>query len=229
VQQRGGKGLSQQDLEVGRHSMETSKCPAEWRVIGKVSEKMTYSLKELCEDLAEDVEALADEHALTPVVARRLNRFLAEAPDLPAEVTRPHPEHYVMYPLYVDPDGKFSVAAAVWNVGQYTPVHGHETWGVVGIYSGVEREQRYVKPAVANVPLQEAGTAQEWQHGEVTICCTTDDDVHMVACASQEPCVGIHIYGRDIGTLSRRTYDVDSGDVGWFVSKWAVPGETSAT
>ena len=43
----------------------------------------------------------------------------------------------------------FSIASAVWNVGQGTPVHGHETWGVVGIYCGVEVETRYEKPAVA--------------------------------------------------------------------------------
>jgi hypothetical protein len=41
----------------------------------------------------------------------------------------------------------------------------------------------------------------------VTVCCTTDDDVHRVACGSDEPCIGIHVYGANIGALSRRRYD----------------------
>lgn len=182
----------------------------------------TYELTDLCEDLASDVAQIQDEKDLTQSVAGRLTRFLNAGNQLAARFTVPHPEHYVMYPLFVAPDDSFSVAAAVWNVGQFTPVHGHETWGVVGIYSGVEREQRYVKPIEPGVPLQTAA-AMDWQPGQVTVCCTTDDDVHMVSCASTEPCIGIHIYGRDIGTLRRRRYDPASGAVDWFVSHWAVP------
>ena len=125
-----------------------------------------------------------------------------------------------MYPLHVAADGSFSIAAAVWDVGQTTPVHGHETWGVVGIYSGIEHEVRYEKPAVDGVPLSQAGI-EDWRAGQVTICCTTDDDIHQVSCGGDEPCVGIHVYGADIGTLPRRRYDPATGDVDWFTSRWA--------
>jgi predicted metal-dependent enzyme (double-stranded beta helix superfamily) len=125
-----------------------------------------------------------------------------------------------MRPLHVAADGSFSIACAVWNVGQKTPVHGHETWGVVGIHSGVEREVGYVKPVRPDEPLQ-GRPAADWHPGEVTVCCTTDDDVHMVECGSDVPCVGIHVYGSDIGTLRRRSYDPVTGKVSWFVSAWA--------
>jgi 3-mercaptopropionate dioxygenase len=49
--------------------------------------------------------------------------------------------HHVTYPLYIA-DDRGSMASVVWEVGQRTPVHSHETWGVVGIYSGVEHEVR---------------------------------------------------------------------------------------
>ena len=80
---------------------------------------------------------------LVEAVADRLRAALAAGIDLPASVTRPSQERYVMY---VDPAGRFSIASAVWNVGQGTPVHGHETWGVVGIHSGVEHEVVFAKP-----------------------------------------------------------------------------------
>lgn len=177
----------------------------------------------LVTDLAELVEREPHEHRLTRLVAERLRAVLANGLDLPREVTTPGTDHYVMYPLHVDPEGRFSIASAVWNVGQGTPVHGHETWGVVGIHSGVEHEISFVKPTEPDVPLVGNGV-HDWRAGEVTVCCTTDDDVHQVFCSGDQPCVGIHVYGADIGTLSRRSYQPGTGAVSWFVSEWTRPG-----
>lgn len=174
------------------------------------------------EHLAGLVGTQTDEHLITAEVARLLREALAEGIDLPESVTRPDPDHYVMYPLHVAPDGRFSIAAAVWNVGQGTPVHGHETWGVVGIHSGVEHEVSFAKPAEPDVPLVQDGD-DLWGPGEVTVCCTTDDDVHQVFCHGDRPCVGIHVYGADIGTLERRSYQPETGAVSWFVSRWTEP------
>lgn len=161
-----------------------------------------------------------EEHALTAAVRDELEDLLGQGVEIPEPLRRPDPERYVMYPLYVAPNGSFSIASAVWDVGQGTPVHGHETWGVVGIHSGVEVETRFAKPTVPDVPLVRQETVS-WQAGEVTVCCTTDDDVHQVSCGGEEPVVGIHVYGADIGTLSRRAYDPGSGAVRWFTSAWA--------
>jgi 3-mercaptopropionate dioxygenase len=161
------------------------------------------------------------ERELTAAIRDELAATLATGFELPEAKTRPDPDRYVMYPLHVDDEARFSIASAVWNVGQGTPVHGHETWGVVGIHSGVEVETRYEKPSVPDVPLVDLGT-EEWSAGQVTVCCTTDDDVHQVRCGGDEPVVGIHVYGADIGTLPRRSYDPETGAVHWFVSSWAV-------
>jgi hypothetical protein len=39
----------------------------------------------------------------------------------------------------------------------------------------------------ASVPLTPAGELL-WEPGQVTVCCTTDDDVHAVAAVGTEPC-----------------------------------------
>jgi predicted metal-dependent enzyme (double-stranded beta helix superfamily) len=57
-----------------------------------------------------------------------------------------------------------------------------------------------------------------WERGQVTVCCTTDDDVHAVAAVGKEPTVGIHVYGGNIGTINRPSYDPATGAVQWFVS-----------
>lgn len=182
------------------------------------------ALQEFIDDVALVVDATDDEHEITKRVAERLSALLASGYRLPPEVTRPSDEHHVNYPLHIAAGDGWSVAAVVWNVGQRTPVHGHDTWGVVGIYAGAEREFRYVKPTAADEgrPLTPAGE-HVFRRGEVTVCCTTDDDVHAVAAVGDVPTVGIHVYGADIGTIERRMYDPETGAVTTFVSGWDQP------
>jgi predicted metal-dependent enzyme (double-stranded beta helix superfamily) len=176
----------------------------------------------------DDVELVVgttdDEYEITKRVAERLSALLASDYRLPPEVTQPSNEHHVNYPLYIAPDNSWSLASVVWNVGQRTPVHGHETWGVVGIYSGAERELRYAKPTAGESgrPLTPAGE-HVWKRGQVTVCCTTDDDVHAVAAVGNVPSIGIHVYGANIGTIERRLYDPATGAVRRFVSGWNAP------
>lgn len=162
-----------------------------------------------------------DEQEITQRVAERLSALLAGDYRLPPELTRSSNEHHLNYPLHVAADDSWSVAAVVWSAGQRSPVHSHETWGVAGIYSGAEHEFRYVKPTAdeQGMPLTPAGE-QVWRAGQVTVCCTTDDDMHSVVAVGDETTVGIHVYGANIGTIRRRTYDPATGTVRWFVSGW---------
>ncbi|WP_240190717.1 cysteine dioxygenase family protein [Aeromicrobium sp. YIM 150415] len=176
-------------------------------------------IAEFAERCRERIRNTDDEQRLTQEIARDLTQVLDAGFDLPEELRRPQEERYIMYPLYVSEDDDLSIASAVWNVAQGTPVHGHETWGVVGIYSGQETERQYEKPRREGVPLSALDQAV-WSPGQVTVCCTIDDDVHQVWNDGDVPCVGIHVYGRDIGRLERRSYDPETGDQSWFVSTW---------
>lgn len=188
-----------------------------------VSAVSTPNLDSLITNLAELIRLGGTETKITGRVAERLTEALAAGLELPDSMTAPHPDHYVMYPLYVAPDGSFSIASAVWNVGQETPVHDHGVWGVVGIHSGVERELRYAPSTHPDAGALSKLDEADWQPGQVTVCCTTDADLHQVACASDVPCVGLHVYGGDIGRIRRRSYDPTSGAVSYFVSQWAEP------
>jgi 3-mercaptopropionate dioxygenase len=181
-------------------------------------------LQAFIDDVELVVSSTDDEHEITTRVAKRLSDLLAGGYRLPPELTRPSPERHVTYPLYIAPDDRWSMASVVWDVGQRTPVHSHETWGVVGIYSGIEHEARYLKPVAptAGAALTPAGE-ELWKPGQVTVCCTTDDDVHAVTAAGSEPTVGIHVYGGNIGRIRRRSYDPATGATRWFVSGWDSP------
>lgn len=180
-----------------------------------------HALQTFIDDVGLVVASGDDQYEITKRIAPLLSALLAGGYRLPPEFVRPSPDRHLTYPLHIAPDGSWSLASVVWNVGQRTPVHGHETWGVVGIYSGAEREIRYVKPdaAAEGKPLTPAGE-HTWHRGEVTVCCTTDDDVHAVTAVGDEPTIGIHVYGGNIGTLNRPAYDPATGAIQWFVSGW---------
>ncbi len=130
---------------------------------------------------------------------------------------------YVLWPVHVEPDGSFSIVTAVWDVGQITPIHDHGTWGVIGICQGVEHEERFRREAGA--PLDRPARIERhhvWdaREGKVFICCTSDADIHRVSCGSDVPCVGLHVYGADIGKMERHAYDERTGVAKAFVSGW---------
>lgn len=181
----------------------------------------TYDLQAFVDDVDRIVRSSGDQYEITKRIEPLMSALLDSGYRLPDEYVRPSPDRHVTYPLYIAPDNSWCLASVVWNMGQRTAVHGHETWGVVGIYAGAEREVRYVKPAgeAAGSALTPAGE-HVWERGQVTVCCTTDDDVHAVVADGNEPTVGIHVYGGNIGTIQRPSYDPDTGAVEWFTSGW---------
>lgn len=173
--------------------------------------------------VADVVDRGGSEQEVTARIVPHLRDLVAHGPEIvPAAMRRPREDSYAMYPLHVADDGGFSVAVAVWGVGQVTPIHDHGTWGVIGILDGVEQESRYDRPDTTGRPptfLERRMLAP----GDVEVCCTSDQDVHAVACASSTPTVALHVYGADIGRLERHAFDPGTGHATVFVSRWAEP------
>lgn len=186
-----------------------------------INEEYTPELKSFIKDLDVIVKQGGSEETLTQSVAERMEELLKHKDILPSNLMQPNPDHYVMYPVYVAPDKSFSIASAVWGINQSTPPHDHGTWGVIGIVQGAEHEIRYTPDNGSNKLIREGDHLL--REGEVVVCCTTDQDLHEVSCASSVPCVGLHIYGGDIGIIERRMYNAETGEVKTFVSEWGVP------
>ncbi|MFQ5692875.1 MAG: hypothetical protein ACE5IM_07520, partial [Nitrospinota bacterium] len=184
---------------------------------------MSDAMDRFIRDVGRIVREGGTEEDVTARVAERM-RALMEVPDLlsPGQM-KTKAGGYVLRPVHIAEDGSFSIAAAVWDVGQVTPIHDHGTWGVIGIYRGVEHEERFRRSEDAP-PAEPARIerTREWdaRSGDVFVCCTSDKDIHRVGCGSDEPCVGIHVYGADIGAMERHAYDPETGAARTFVSGW---------
>jgi 3-mercaptopropionate dioxygenase len=183
--------------------------------------ELTPEMRLFVDDVRTIVREGGGEEAVTARVASRLQPLLQQRDVLGASYKRPRRGTYALYPVWIEPDGSFSIAAAVWDVGAASPVHDHGTWGVIGIVQGVEREARYL-PALAERGTATFKQVEERDIGErrVIVCCTSDKDIHRVRCGSDVPCVGIHVYGADIGAIERHVYNPDTGEVRAFVSGW---------
>src|SRR5258708_17385762 len=63
---------------------------------------------------------------------------------LRAEHFRSNPDHYTRNAIYISDDESLSLYALVWLPGQWTPVHDHGSWGVVGVVQGLLEERSFM-------------------------------------------------------------------------------------
>jgi predicted metal-dependent enzyme (double-stranded beta helix superfamily) len=123
--------------------------------------------------------------------------------------------------IYKAPDEGISLYALVWLPGQWTPVHDHGSWGVVGIVEGVLEERSYVRlspdrGADEGIDLARGGIVL-LRSGAVTSFVPNPDHIHITGVPADRPrAVSLHLYGRmmssfniyDVGSRTRRRVDV---------------------
>lgn len=138
---------------------------------------------------------------------------------LPEPFTRPHPERYSQYLLHCDPMERFSVVSFVWGAGQKTPLHDHRVWGLIGMLRGRESETQFVRDADGRFRATETTILEP---GQVASLTPGVNDYHLVANAlSDQTSISIHVYGDNIGGVSRATYDVQTGAEKNFISGYS--------
>jgi predicted metal-dependent enzyme (double-stranded beta helix superfamily) len=139
---------------------------------------------------------------------RLLHDLVSHDDWLPPAFERPGADNYRQYPLHRDPAGRFSVVSFVWGPGQGTPVHDHTVWGLIGMLRGAEESQgfRFIGPT----EMVPSGAPQRLAPGQVQAVSPSIGDVHRVRNAlDDQVSISIHIYGADIGSVSRSIYGED--------------------
>ena len=127
---------------------------------------------------------------------------------------RSDPSHYARNLIYGAPDASLSLYSLVWLPGQWTPVHDHGSWGVVGVLEGVLEERSYVRisadrNADEGIQLVRGGVIL-LAHGAVTSFVPNPDHIHVTGVPAERPrVVSLHLYGRMMSSFN--TYDVSAG------------------
>jgi len=138
---------------------------------------------------------------------------------------RSDPAGYTRNLIYRAPDDSLSLYALVWLPGQWTPVHDHGSWGVVGVVEGVLEERSYVRLSPDRgrddgIDLARGGIVL-LKPGAVTTFVPNPDHIHTTGVPAERPrAVSLHLYGRmmssfniyDVQAKSRRRIEVAHND-----------------
>jgi len=136
------------------------------------------------------------------------------------------PDHYRRNAVYISPDGNLSLFVLVWLPGQWTPVHDHGSWGVVGVLQGLLEERSFMAVdgeirADDGIRLRRGGVFV-LPEKSLSSFVPNPDHIHMTGVPDTRPrAVTLHLYGRnmhsfhvyDVGRGTRRLIDVPHHEV----------------
>lgn len=177
-------------------------------------------LREFIVQMTNLVERESSEIALVKESKNFLKHLISTDAWLPEFCTIPHPDYYQQYLLHADPLERFSVVSFVWGPGQKTPIHDHTVWGLIGMLRGAENGQRYEYDA--NGKLIPYGKETRLNQGDIEVVSPTMGDIHIVKNAyDDQTSISIHVYGANIGAVTRHVYDVETNSVKKFVSGYS--------
>ena len=178
-------------------------------------------LRRFVQDMTRAVEKCgADEAAILKEGKTLLGHLIARDDWLPPEFAQAHADTYRQYLLHCDPLERFSVVSFVWGPGHSTPVHDHTVWGLVGVLRGAEKCEEYER-AGEGQPMRKTGE-HLIEPGGIDAVSPTLGDIHTVSNAlADRPSVSIHVYGANIGAVSRHVYVRETGAIKPFVSGYS--------
>jgi 3-mercaptopropionate dioxygenase len=166
------------------------------------------------------VEKESDESTLISRAKGHLKTLISTDAWLPEFCTVAHPDYYQQYLLHADPLERFSVVSFVWGPGQKTPIHDHTVWGLIGMLRGAEIGQRYAQDADGKLVF--VGGEAILNQGDIEVVSPTLGDIHLVKNAyDDKTSISIHVYGANIGAVTRHVYEKDSNLVKQFVSGYS--------
>lgn len=157
--------------------------------------------------------------AITPAMH---NLLISDISFLKPEHYASDPAHYSRNAIYIADDDSVSLYALVWLPGQWTPIHDHGTWGVVGILEGNLQERNFVRTDTdahthnnINQGIQLArGGSILLAPGSVTSFVPNPDHIHITGNADTKMrVVSLHLYGQAMSGF--HVYDKDYGTRKW--------------
>ena len=149
--------------------------------------------------------------AIAPLM---LDLLASAATFLQPQHYRSNAQSYARNLIFDAADDSLSLYAIVWQPGQWTPVHDHGSWGVVGVVEGVLEERSYARlspgrDADDGIELVRSGVVLLGP-GAVTSFVPNPNHIHITGVPQQRSrAVSLHLYGRMMSSFN--IYDVAAG------------------
>jgi predicted metal-dependent enzyme (double-stranded beta helix superfamily) len=168
-----------------------------------------YALSDFIADLDRITREERSGRAIAGQVAPLLGRLVKNPESVPlVYCTRPADGGRGRYMLHRAP--AFNVTSVVWRPGDRAACHNHETWGVIGVIDNEIEETRYrVRVRPGHKAAVEVTSVTRYGPGAVSCLIPGEDEIHGMHNPTDRDTVEIHVYGRDLHGLRRKTWDAD--------------------
>ena len=179
-------------------------------------------------------DVVAENHGPSEIVRRlapQMRKLLQAAPEfLEPCHRRGRPEQYARNLIFAGDDDCLSLFTLVWAPGQWTPIHDHGTWGVVGVVEGVLEEQSFVRVdrdadehPDEGIELLRGGLVL-LPPGAVATFVPNPDHIHVTGVpANRGPVLSLHLYGRFLNAF--HVYDKAAGTRHLVEAEHTEPGD----
>jgi predicted metal-dependent enzyme (double-stranded beta helix superfamily) len=168
---------------------------------------VAYTLEQFVADLDRITRAESDATVITERVAPLLGELVKNPEAIPTEYRRPPDGQRGRYMLHRAP--QFNVTAVIWRPGDKAGAHNHETWGVIGVVDNEIEETRYrVTETGGERAHLEKVSVKRYGRGDVSRL-VPGDEIHAMHNPTPRETLEIHVYGRDLSGLKRRTWSDD--------------------
>jgi predicted metal-dependent enzyme (double-stranded beta helix superfamily) len=168
----------------------------------QVSRPARYDFEAFIADIERIVARDSDPLIIAPQVEAHLRELLRTPDLLTPDQRASDPEHYRANLVAVAPSGKFSITALIWLPGQITAIHDHICWCVVGVYAGLECEQRYHLRAAASGERWLAPCERDQMTPGMTAALVPpEENIHQVRNAGDALAISLHVYGANLNLV----------------------------
>jgi len=171
---------------------------------------VAYTLEQFVADLDRITRAESDATAITERVAPLLAELVKHPESIPAEYRRSPDGQRGRYMLHRAP--QFNITSVIWRPGDRAGAHNHETWGVIGVVDNEIEETRYrvTETGGERARIEKVSVTR---HGRGAVSrLVPGDEVHAMHNPTSRETLEIHVYGRDLAGLKRRTWADDGAE-----------------
>ena len=167
-----------------------------------------------CATVIEEVKVPAD-------IVRALAPVMGDLTKKAADFLEPSHRHsevgeYTRNLIFSSNNNTLSLYTIVWRPGQWTPIHDHGTWGVVGVVEGLLEEQAFVRTdengganGNTGITLTPGGLVL-LPPGAVATFVPNPDHIHQTGVANDRPAtLSLHLYGKMLNDF--QVYDREKG------------------
>lgn len=114
--------------------------------------------------------------------------------------------------VYKSEQNGFIVQVFPWENGSQTPIHDHNTWGIMGIYTNcLEVAEFSLYNTEDNVCDLQQSQKYLIEQGDVCYLLSPDEEIHKINNPTDKMSVSIHVYGKTIDEYN--IYDMENGEI----------------